>query len=69
MQDVCGRIEISVSLLEEKEKKVIKFRYFEKRTWEEIAEMMEISTQYVYRLHGRALEELEVHFISQKLLK
>lgn len=31
MQDVCGRIEISVSLLEEKEKKVIKFRYFEKK--------------------------------------
>ncbi|KOA21163.1 hypothetical protein CLHOM_02930 [Clostridium homopropionicum DSM 5847] len=34
-------------------------RYFEKLSWDRIAECMFYSTRWIYKLHGQALEDLE----------
>ena len=34
-------------------------RYFEHLTWEEIASRMFYSIRWIYKLHGRALEEID----------
>jgi DNA-directed RNA polymerase specialized sigma subunit len=34
-------------------------RYFEKLSWDRIARCMFYSTRWIYKLHGRALEDLE----------
>lgn len=38
---------------------VLELRYLSYRTWEQIAEEMHYSIRWIYKLHGKALQELE----------
>jgi len=38
---------------------VLEMRYLEYKSWEEIAEVMNFDVRWVYRLHKRALKEVE----------
>ena len=40
-------------------RRLLHMRYVERHTWEEIAVEMNISYQWVCKLHGRALQEIE----------
>lgn len=42
---------------DETQRNIIKLRYFEGKRWEDIAEEMDYSLPWVYRLHDRALKE------------
>ena len=45
---------------DETEKLVLKFRYINGWKWERIAEEMSYSNMHVYKIHGKALEHLEI---------
>lgn len=47
------------SLPDLKQQEVLRRRYMMNKTWEQIAEDMDISDKWVYVLHGRALQEIE----------
>ena len=47
---------------------ILELRYLEGKNWEEIAHAMDYDLRWVYRLHGRALKEVEAR-ISNKPLK
>jgi len=38
---------------------VLELRYLSYRTWEQIAEEMKYSIRWIYKLHGKALQEME----------
>lgn len=42
----------------EQHKLLLEYRYFCGSTWEQIAEKMRIDLRWVYRMHGRALQEI-----------
>ncbi len=42
------------------EKLLLKYHYFEERTWEEIAVRMSVSIRTVHRIHGLALQNFVV---------
>ena len=42
------------------EKLLLKYRYFEGRTWEEISVLMSVSVRTVHRIHGSALQNFVV---------
>ncbi len=42
------------------EKLLLKYRYFEGRTWEEIAVRMSVSIRTVHRIHGLTLQNFVV---------
>ena len=62
MEEVCERIETSVSMLEQPLRKIIELRYFDKTSWSNIAKLNKKSLVYIFKLHSLALKELEVHF-------
>lgn len=47
-----------ISCLPEKEKEIMELRYLENLTWEQIAEELYYSSQYVQRLHSKCIKEL-----------
>lgn len=53
------RIEKAIEQLEPVERLLIRHRYLEGLTWEEVAVRMGYSWRQVHRLHGRALESLK----------
>lgn len=65
---VRNEIEIAIQTISNNTlQQVLKFRYIEMDTWEEIAEKMNYSYQWVCVLHGRALKELIVIDIDSVL--
>lgn len=59
-------IERSMSILNETEKQIIKYRYFAKKTQKEIGEKLEISQMTVSRVEKKALKKLKKE-ISKKV--
>lgn len=58
---IMADIERAVSCLsDEREKKILKLRYFDGKSWNRIAEEMCYSAQHVQRIHKKALEKLAV---------
>ena len=47
---------------------LLELRYLEGKTWDEIAKAMDYDLRWIYRLHGKALKEIEVQ-ISDTPLK
>ena len=52
------RLSYYVSLLDERQKKVIKLFYFEGMTQDEVAEQMEVSVRYIRSMKAKAIDEL-----------
>ncbi len=50
------RIEVAIGALPEREKYLIRARYLEGKSWEQIAVDMSYSWQWVHRIHSRALK-------------
>ena len=50
-----------VQELEESERLLIELRYFECKSWEEIADTMGYCERHVYRIHQSAIENMSVH--------
>ena len=47
----------------------IQMRYFDKMTYEEIAEKLDIHIANTYKMRNRILEALEIHFKAQRLIE
>jgi len=59
LEDIEKATRMILSLSDEKTLRVFHERYLEFRTWESIAERMDITFQWVHELHKRGLIELE----------
>lgn len=53
------KITEAISILSTEGQNLIRMRYFENRTWSDIAEKMGYSVRHLHRLHSTALEELK----------
>ena len=47
----------------------IQMKYFDKMTYEEIAEKLDIHIANTYKMRNRILEALEIHFKTQRLIE
>lgn len=56
----CAIVDAIEKLPDETEKAVLRFRYINGWKWEEIAEKLCYSDRHLTRLHGQALEDLEI---------
>ena len=64
----CARIQRYVSLLKEKQRKVIELHYFDGLAWSEVAEKMGIAARTVLKIRQRAVEKLEeLYLYTDKL--
>lgn len=58
--DLRGRIEVAVCRIQDgKLRDLMRYRYIDGLTWEQIAVTMNFSYQWVCKLHGDALEKIE----------
>ena len=59
--DLKAEISSAIERLDDTEEKLLlKYRYFENRTWEEISGLLHVSERTVRRIHGRALQNFSV---------
>lgn len=47
----------------------IQMKYFDKKTYEEIADALNISLKSTYSMRNRILGALEIHFKTQRLIE
>ena len=47
----------------------IQLKYFDNKTYEEIADVLNISLKSTYGMRNRILEALEIHFKTQRLIE
>ena len=67
--DMKREIAVVISKLSSPSHKILlELRYLEGKTWDEIAKAMDYDLRWIYRLHGKALKEIEVQ-ISDTPLK
>lgn len=48
-----------VNYLSDKQKQILSLRYLSFKTWEQIAVIMDLSYQWVHKLHERAIEQIQ----------
>lgn len=48
------------SLTDERLKVILELRYIKGKKWEDIADMLNTELRWIYRLHGRALQVIEI---------
>ena len=59
--DMKREIAVVISKLSSPSHKILlELRYLEGKTWDEIAKAMDYDLRWIYRLHGKALKEIEV---------
>ena len=66
LEDIDKAMKMILSLSDEKMLRIFHERYLEFRTWESIADRMEITFQWVHELHKRGLIELEQRYPDLK---
>ncbi|MCH5279551.1 MAG: hypothetical protein J1E60_07145 [Christensenellaceae bacterium] len=54
-------IENAIDGLEPTERRLMRYRYIDGLSWEEVATRMAYSTQRTYQLHGRTLKKIRVY--------
>ena len=59
MQKRLYEVEMSISDLEPISRVLLRYRYLDGKTWEEICEKLDYSWAQVHRLHTKALEQLK----------
>ena len=66
--DMKREIAVVISKLSSPSHKILlELRYLEGKTWDEIAKAMDYDLRWVYRLHGKALKEIEVQISNTPL--
>lgn len=61
LQTVRQEIRAALNQLEDENLEMLmEYRYIDGLTWERIAEKMDYSRQWVFRLHGKALQKIEL---------
>ena len=69
-EEILFRIDSALDMIKEhKDYNFIVDRYFNKKTYEEIAESMNVEVRTVYRTRNNILSALEIHFKTQKLIE
>lgn len=66
--DMKREIAVVISKLPSPSHKILlELRYLEGKTWDEIAKDMDYDIRWVYRLHGKALKEIEAEISNTPL--
>lgn len=59
---IMSTYKIIIQISEEKYRRVLIEYYFNCRTWSGVSDVMHLNNRWVFRLHGRALQEFEKIF-------
>ena len=69
-EEIIFRIDECLSMVKDhKDYGFIQMKYFDKMTYEEIAEKLDIHIANTYKMRNRILEALEIHFKTQRLIE
>jgi len=69
-EEIIFRIDECLSMVQDhKDYDFIKMKYFDKMTFEEIAEKLGVSLMSTYRMRNNVLSALEIHFKTQRLIE
>ena len=69
-EEIIFRINECLSMVQDhKDYGFIKMKYFDKMTYEEIADILKISLKSTYGIRNRILGALEIHFKTQRLIE
>lgn len=68
-EEILFRIDNALEMIKDnKDYNFIEMRYFNKLTYEEIADKIGVEVRTTYRIRNNILSALEIHFKTQKLL-
>lgn len=60
--DLKAEIEAAIDTVEDsKQREILQKRYISCKNWEVIAEEMHLDLRWVYRLHGKALQQIKIN--------
>ena len=69
-EEIIFRIDECLSMVKDhKDYNFIKMRYFDKMTYEDIAEKLGVEVRTTYRIRNNILTALEIHFKTQRLIE
>ena len=69
-EEIIFRIDECLSMVKDhKDYSFIQMKYFDKMTYEEIAEKLGVSLMSTYRMRNNILSTLEIHFKTQRLIE
>ena len=69
-KEIIFRIDECLSMVQDhKDYVFIKMRYFDKMTYEDIAEKLDVEVRTTYRIRNNILAALEIHFKTQRLIE
>lgn len=69
-EEIIFRIDECLSMVQDhKDYSFIQMKYFDKMTYEEIAEKLGVSLMSTYRMRNNILSTLEIHFKIQRLIE
>lgn len=69
-EEIIFRIDECLSMVKDhKDYGFIQLKYFDNKTYEEIADVLNISLKSTYGMRNRILEALEIHFKTQRLIE
>ena len=69
-EEIIFRIDECLSMVQDhKDYNFIRMRYFDKMTYEEIAEKLGVEVRTTYRIRNNILTALEIHFKTQRLIE
>ena len=69
-EEIIFRINECLSMVQEhKDYEFIQMKYFDRMTYEEIAEKLGVEVRTTYRIRNNILTALEIHFKTQRLIE
>ena len=69
-EEIIFRIDECLNMVQDhKDYSFIQMKYFDKMTYEEIADKLNVSLMSTYRMRNNILSALEIHFKTQKLIE
>ena len=69
-EEIIFRIDECLNMVQDhKDYNFIQMKYFDKMTYEEIAEKLGVSLMSTYRMRNNILSTLEIHFKTQRLIE
>ena len=69
-KEIIFRIDECLNMVQDhKDYNFIQMKYFDKMTYEEIAEKLGVSLMSTYRMRNNILSALEIHFKTQRLIE
>ena len=69
-EEILFRIDSALDMVKDhKDYNFIQLKYFDNKTYEEIADALNISLKSTYGMRNRILEALEIHFKTQRLIE